>query len=176
MRKPFTTTITMIAAIGVSAGAVAAGPDRAVPIHEDLVGQMTSIDEADPFFEGSLFDGRCSAVSNYVITFEGTGIVSHLGRVTWHSEHCTQYFAGTASDGVFTLVASNGDTLVQHYVVEIHSATESTKIATFADGDGRFAAATGEITSESVWYPEIATITFDGSGWIDYDASSRKHK
>lgn len=176
MRKLFTTAFTMIAAIGLSAGAAAAGPNRAVPIHEGLVGQMTSIDEAVPFPVGSLFDGRCSTISNYVITFEGTGTVSHLGRVTWHSEHCTQYFAGTASDGVFTLVAANGDTLVQHYDVAIHSPTESTKIATFADGDGRFAAVTGEITSESVWYPDTATITFDGSGWIDYDASNRRNK
>jgi hypothetical protein len=176
MRRLFTTTITMIAAVGLSAGAVAAGPERTVPIHEDLVGQMTGIDEADPFFEGSLFDGRCSTISNYVIRFEGTGTVSHLGRVTWRTEHCTQYFANTATDGVLTLVAANGDTLVQHYSVVIHSPTESTKTATFVDGTGRFATVSGGITSESVWYPDTTTLTFEGSGRIGYDASNRSNK
>jgi len=176
MRKLFSTTITIIAAVGLSAGAAAAGPDRTVPIHEDLVGQMTGITYADPFEQGSLFAGRCSTISNYVIRFEGTGTVSHLGRVTWHTEHCTQYFANTASDGVLTLVAANGDTLVQHYGVVIHGPTESTKTATFVDGTGRFGTVTGEITSESVWYPETGTFTFEGSGRIGYDASNRSGK
>lgn len=176
MRKLFTTTITMVAAIGLSAGAAAAGPSRAVPIHEDLVGQMTGINLAEDFQLGSLFGDRCSLMSNYMITFEGTGTVSHLGRVTWHSEHCTQLLANTASDGVLTLVAANGDTLVQHYGVVIHSPTESTKAATFVKGNGRFAEVTGGITSDAVWYPDTETFTFEGSGWIEYDASNRRNK
>lgn len=175
MKKVFT-TIAMLAVIGLSAGTAAARPGRAIPIQEHLVGVQTSIELADPFPVGSLFDGRCSATSNYVIRFEGVGTVSHLGKVSWRSEHCTQYFAGTASDGVLTVVAANGDTLVQRYGAVIYNATDSTKIAEFDGGDGRFAVAAGEITSESVWYPDTETIVFDGTGWIEYDASDRNDK
>lgn len=173
-------SMTMIVMLALPVGTATArpdhaGPGHAVPISEHLAGQMTGIDEADPFPVGSTFGGRCSVTSNYVIRFEGAGTVSHLGEVTWRSEHCTQYFDLTATDGVLTIVAANGDTLVQHYGATIQSATESTKLASFAGGDGRFAGAEGEITSSSVWYPDTLTFTHDGYGWIQYDASARSN-
>ena len=65
------TTITMVAAIGLSAGAAAAtGPNHTVPIHEELVGQMTGIDLVVPFPLSSTFDDHCSVTSNFVISFE----------------------------------------------------------------------------------------------------------
>ncbi len=46
---------------------------------------------AQPFSNAtSLFDGRCTVPSNYIITFSMVGEVTHLGRITGIAEHCTQ--------------------------------------------------------------------------------------
>ncbi len=109
-----------------------------------------------PGTDKSLFGGRCSAPSDYIIhaTFEGTA--THVGSFTGTGAHCTQITwtpagpgAVTYADGRGTLIAANGDRLElrwDHGTTGVNAKTgelEFTDQFRFAGGTGRFATATG---------------------------------
>jgi len=107
-----------IGAVAVALMAAAAVPAIATsqrPVSEAMSGYMLGMRMADDLLNGSTFDGRCSAPSQWVSSSAGTGTMSHLGRVTWTTEHCFQLFAGTFGDAVLVITAANGDRLYGTY-------------------------------------------------------------
>lgn len=136
-------------------------------------------------FERSTFDGRCSVPSDWVIEFTGTGQVSHLGKVTVVFEHCTQadFQTGTFpyEDGVFKLIAANGDELWGTYgngTSALVSATEVRWQDTFVldGGTGRFAGASGGGAEWGTTHAETGYTEYEQDGVIVYDASNRRNK
>jgi hypothetical protein len=132
----------------------------------------------------STFDGRCSVPSSVLLGFEGTGQMSHLGRVTTTGSQCTQIDQtdvnrGTFTDGRFTWTAANGDTLTTthsgSYAIRGGvSYIQGEEIVT--GGTGRFAGASGtlDFTAEQVFPDGLLYLTYAGS--ITYDASQRARR
>jgi hypothetical protein len=95
---------------------------------------------------------------------DGTSNNTHLGRATFHTEGvCLDPNCETSSVTI-TIVAANGDVLT-----EAGSATEGT----FTGGTGRFAGATGQVTTAAVATPDPSDplrfrITFTQTGTISY--------
>lgn len=115
-------------------------------------------------------------------TSEGTGTVSHLGRVTYHFTHCTHVDL-TITEGELALTAANGDTLVLDYTARVTQYTPGDPVAvweqewTVADGTGRFAGATGSGVGEGMTYlPPLGSTELRIAGTIAYDASNRSTK
>lgn len=110
------------------------------------------------------------------IGFEGTGIVSHLGRITGTGSNCTEFtLAGGAVavwDGIATFVAADGSTITTSYEGVQEAPIAGVAIVdstmTVVAGTGRFADAAG------VWAGtgtiDFTTGIFSGtlSGWISY--------
>jgi hypothetical protein len=104
----------------------------------------------------SLFEGRCSEPSDYVIYATFAGQATHAGRFTGEGSHCSQLHmtptgpgAVTYSDGRGTLLAANGSTLSLLWgdgTSGVDPATGATWFRdrfTFAGGTGFFDGATG---------------------------------
>ena len=80
-------------------------------------------DPTAPGYAPSLFDGRCSVLSDYVVTASFEGEATHAGRVTGSTSHCSQLVWGaggavmgaTYSDGRGTCVSANGSTIILRY-------------------------------------------------------------
>lgn len=76
-----------------------------------------------PGLAKSLFDGRCSLLSDYVVSGAFEGEATHAGRITGETEHCTQItwspdgqpLAATYSDGRANMVAADGSRLLMRY-------------------------------------------------------------
>jgi hypothetical protein len=76
-----------------------------------------------PGLAKSLFDGRCSVLSDYVVSGAFEGEATHAGRITGETEHCTQItwspdgqpLAATYSDGRANMVAADGSRLLMRY-------------------------------------------------------------
>ena len=137
-------------------------PREVLPFRLDASAVFLSQDFAPgfgpPVFGKSLFGGRCSVTSDFVIGFGIEGHGAHLGAFTGAAEHCTQidFQAGlsTVTDGFLSLTAADGDELWATYVgapgprgFEEHM--------TFAGGTGRFTEASGEATA----HPECDQVT-----------------
>ena len=172
----FVTVVVVVVAL--LAIAVPAFAGRAVErtIREDSYGYGTGMVLAPEFPAGDTFEGRCSVPSQWVSTSSGTGIMSHLGRVTWTTEHCFQLFGGeygTFGDAVLVITAANGDQLFGTYDGVMTSDTTFTETMVITGGTGRFAGATGTI-DETGWFdPATSYMEIKGIGSIVYDASMR---
>jgi hypothetical protein len=94
----------------------------------------------------SVFEGRCSVASDYVVSATFEGEATHVGRVTGQTEHCTQItwspqgqpIAVTYTDGGGAMVSANGSRLSMRY----------------GNGVTGFDAATGE-----TWFRDSFTLT-----------------
>lgn len=161
-----------IALLAVSAsGTLAKSVQR--PYHEDLTGYVTSIVYSPTFPDGDTFGGRCSGPSQWVSTFSGTGYETHLGKVTWSSEHCFQMVTGTFTDARVVITSANGDKVYATYHGVMTGETTWTDSLVFTGGTGRFAGATGSL-AETGWYdPATGYMETSGVGTISYDASER---
>lgn len=65
------------------AAPAAAGQSVERPIKEDLSGYAIGMVDSPSFPGGDTFDGRCSEPSQWISTSGGSGVMSHLGRVSW---------------------------------------------------------------------------------------------
>jgi len=93
------------------------------PFKADIIWTVAAIQWAGtPGQDTSLFGGRCSVLSDYVIdaTFEGQA--THAGRVTGATSHCSQIVwsptgpaAATYSDGRGSVLSANGSTIILRY-------------------------------------------------------------
>jgi hypothetical protein len=152
--------LAAIAALSIT-GLVAAGDQR--PIEGSYTVSVVGVAQ------------RCGP-NALTIGFEGTGIVSHLGRITGEGSNCTEFTLATDAvgiwDGLATFVAADGSTIstsyegVQHAPVAGAAVTEST--FTVVSGTGRFADAAGVWTGTGTI--DFTTGVFSGtlSGWISY--------
>ena len=104
----------------------------------------------------SLFEGRCSVLSDYVITATFEGTATHAGRVTGTTSHCSQIMwspqgpmGATYSDGRGVINGANGSTIILRYGDGTTGADPATGKLWFRDtwtfngGTGLFAGATG---------------------------------
>jgi len=120
-----------------------------------IVTGMTWADPANPMAT-SLFGGRCTVPSNYVIDGSFKGEATHAGRVTGTTSHCSQLIFGPEgpvgaayTDGQLALTSANGSTITGRYsngmsgydVQAGENWFEDTW--TFTDGTGLFAGVTG---------------------------------
>lgn len=143
------------------------------PIKEDLAGYGTGMVLSPTFPAGDTFDGRCSRPSQWISTSAGWGVITHLGRVTWSSEHCFQLFEGTFTDARAVEISANGDRLFATYDGSMTGETSFAEVLTITGGTGRFAGATGTI-HETGWFdPESGYMEVTGAGSIVYDAANR---
>lgn len=110
-----------------------------------------------PGLHKSLFDGRCSVPSDYVVSAAFTGEATHAGRVTGETAHCTQitwspqgqpqYVA--YGDGRGSVISANGSRMTLRYGNGLTGFDASTGETWFEDeytltGEtGLFAGATG---------------------------------
>jgi hypothetical protein len=156
--------LAALAAFAVtSAAAKTGGTDR--PFKGKVVGAASAVTESSCL--------PLTPVRTYV---EGSGVASHLGRVSMTSNHCP-LLDGWNVDGHMTLVAANGDELHMTYEVVSDPAgipTPGTVITATGDyvivgGTGRFANATGEVdgttlvTFTGLGTPWPFTMTWDGT-------------
>jgi hypothetical protein len=175
----------LLLVIGGATAAVAAQgqPQLMVPIKGTLVGQD---EEPTPgVFPGCLLEAG-QAPLLWRFTSEGTGQVSHLGRVTYQFTHCT-HVDFTLTEGVMTLTAANGDTLVLTYTGEITQYVPGGADAfwkmswTPSSGTGRFADASGSggdgfAVTHTDTSPLAGTTDLTFQGMITYNASNRAAK
>jgi hypothetical protein len=152
-----------------------AGQSVERPVHENLSGYVVGIDYAPnfPAHAGDTFGDRCSVPSQWISTASGTGEISHLGRVSWTTEHCFQLFAGTFSDADLVITAANGDELYGTYDGVMTGETTFVETMVITGGTGRFAGASGTV-EESGWFdPGTGYMEVSGLGTITYDPSDR---
>lgn len=123
-----------------------------------------------PGVDKSLFEGRCSVLSDYVITATFEGNATHAGRVAGSGSHCSQITWGpqgpmgsTYSDGRGELTSSNGSTIVLRYgngTTGVDQATGQRWFRddwTFIGGTGLFEGATGSGT-EGGSFKDFSTV------------------
>ena len=109
--------------------------------------------------ETSLFGGRCSILSNYVIYGVFEGETTHAGRISGTTAHCSQLTFGpqgpegaTYTDGLGSLTSANGSTIAMTYTngtsgYDVQAGENWFEDTwTFTDGTGLFAGATGSGT------------------------------
>lgn len=170
-KRSITAVIAVAALVLTFATAAVAAPTEQLPFKENLSGGVTNIVFAEDLIAGDTFDGRCTKPSQMLTSMGGTGNVSHLGRVSWTSQHCTQLFAGTFGDADLVIMAANGDRLNGTYSGWFTGETSFAEIMTILGGTGRFAGAAGVVNEVG----SFDAVTFDleirGEGWISYDAS-----
>jgi hypothetical protein len=113
-------------------------------------------DPTAPGYAPSLFGGRCSAPSDYVISFTFKGNATHVGRLTGSGSHCSQLVwspqgpvGATYSDGRAVIEGANGSTILLRYGHGTTGADPATGELWFRDewtivgGTGLFAGAAG---------------------------------
>jgi hypothetical protein len=132
-------------------------PTLELPWKGNLVGTVTSVQWAGVPWDvsaKSLFDGRCSRESTYVMHAAVVGEVTVLGRVTFYISHCGQFGVGY-TDGRWFGVAADGSALWGHHAV----------------GDGGvigFDPVTGQFYTQDEWEIDGGTGRFAGAtggGW-----------
>jgi hypothetical protein len=142
------------------------------PIRENLSGY--TIDMRFPDSSGGpTFGGRCSEPSDWISTSAGTGTISHLGKVSWTTEHCFQLSAGTFGDAEVVITAANGDQLFGTYNGVLTGPTTFAEILIITGGTGRFTGATGTIEETGSFNMDTGYMEVNGLGSIAYDASQR---
>lgn len=124
-----------------------------VPIagHIEDVAWQSQVPDGFPFARDT-FGGRCSPAANWVLSYEGTGIVSHLGSVVERGSHCTRIdfatLTGDVGDAQWFLQAANGDVLELSFSGTFAIDLAKGEVVGLLDwwavgGTGRFAHATG---------------------------------
>jgi hypothetical protein len=159
--------VVLVLALVVLVPTAIAGSAKQRPFHASIQGHTTTIvfaNPANPLAE-SHFGGRCLVPSNWVISFEGIGHATHLGRFTWSSSHCTHVDAlppaeVIVSGGQFEYVAANGDRLFEVYAGAPISVATPTQVCVdtiggFTGGTGRFVHASGVVLERGCWNPQI---------------------
>ncbi len=154
------TAVALLMSVSLSASA-SAGTDR--PISGQFTVGVVPVEQ------------RCGA-NALTIGFEGTGIASHLGRMSGHGSNCTEFSLTTSSveiwDGVATFVAADGSTItVQYEGVQAapNAGVAATVVSnTVLSGTGRFEGAEGSWTQTGEI--DFTTGIFSGafSGSISY--------
>jgi hypothetical protein len=157
--------------------------DLMVPMKGTLVGEDES--PIPGVFPGCVLEeGQAPLLWRF--TSEGTGRVSHLGRVTYEFTHCT-HVDFTITQGVLTLQAANGDTLVLNYTGEVTQYIPGDPDAfwemswTPSSGTGRFTDASGSggdglAVTHTDTSPLAGTTDLTIQGMLAYDASNRAAK
>lgn len=153
-------------------------PGEVLPLRIDataaLLNQVFAPDFGPPLFGKADFGERCSAPSDFVISFSLSGQAAHLGAVTGSAEHCTQIDFSTGAswiiDGQMTWVTPGGDELWATY--ESTPAPDGLEQVTFTGGTGRFAEATGEGIAGPDCNRATGTCTYVLQGVIAYEASN----
>ena len=114
-------------------------------------------------FSGTV-SGTVTQPSPHGISFDGTGSVTQLGRVTLHMSG-SWLALPTAYDGTAQLTAANGDQIFESFVWGF----DGVLTATVTGGTGRFEGATGSATGTVVLgeptsgITRPATVTFSGT-------------
>lgn len=165
--------LAMVALLVAAVPAAVAASSKERPFKENSSGYTTGMVYAEDFANGDTFDGRCSKPSQWISTSEGTGTASHMGRVSWTSEHCFQFFLGTFGDAELVITAANGDQVFGTYDGVMTGETTFADEMIITGGTGRFVGASG-VVAESGWFdPATGYQEITGDGWISYDASQR---
>jgi hypothetical protein len=176
--------VTLLLVVGGAsvAAATPGQPDQMVPVKGAGVGQDVT-PEPGVFPGCSLGEGEAPLLWRF--TSEGSGPVSHLGRVTYTFTHCT-HVDFTITEGVMTFAAANGDMLVLNYTGEVTQYVPGDPDAfwemswTAASGTGRFAGASGTGDGSAVTHTETSplagTTDLAFHGMLAYDASNRAVK
>ena len=154
------TAVALLAAASFSASA-SAGTDR--PISGHFTVGVVPVEQ------------RCGP-NALTIGFEGTGIATHLGRMTGHGSNCTSFNLATESvgiwDGSATFVAADGSSFTVNYegvqAAPIAGVAAVVTTNTIVSGTGRFEDAEGSWTETGEI--DFTTGLFFGSfsGSIDY--------
>lgn len=166
------TAVVLVTLLAVAVPAVA-GESVERPIKEDLSGYVLGMEFSPAFPEGDTFGGRCSRPSQWVSTSAGSGVISHLGRVSWALEHCYQLFDGTFGDAEVAITAANGDQLFGTFDGIMTGETTFAETMIITGGTGRFVGASGSV-AETGWFdPDTGYMEVTGFGVIVYDASNR---
>jgi len=179
MARTHTRTVTVVlVVVALLALAIPAFAGQAIerPVREDLSGYTVSMVYSPSFPDGDTFGIRCSEPSQWISTSAGTGKISHLGRVTWTTEHCFQLHAGTFGDADLVITAANGDQLFGTYDGFMTGETSFAETLIITGGTGRFSGATGTIDEVGWFDPNTGYMEIDGHGSITYDASHRRAK
>ena len=92
------------------------------------------------------------------VTIDLTGVATHVGKYSGHFDAVGVISGGeVVGDGTFTLVAANGDQLTGPFEfssqLEFTAVHPSTAFLTITGGTGRFADASGTITSQNLETP-----------------------
>ena len=166
----FALLLVVVGAVPASANHGQSGNE--VPIH----GAIGGMDERD-------FDAPDCPGTGWLWRWhtDGTGTVSHLGRVDFQLTHCTA--PPSLNHGELVLTAANGDVLEMAYQGVITEVSETYATWEFewsvAGGTGRFDGATGSGVGHALSLidlnPERGT-TISLEGEIAYDASSRSNR
>lgn len=126
---------------------------------------------------------HCPAGATWEYHFEGTGQMSHLGRVDVELVHCTTFdFAsgtGFFGPGTMEITAKNGDTLVvAEWGTFVFDGVDSIVDLEWSvlSGTGRFVGAGGGGDGMLFGHVPTATMTGDLWGELIYDASNRANR
>lgn len=163
-------------------------PMKTVPIAghiEDVAWQSDVPDVGFPFARDT-FGGRCSPAANWVLSYEGTGTVSHLGSVIERGSHCTRIdfatLTGDVGEAQWFLRAANGDVLQLSFSGTFAIDLAKGEVVGLLDwwvvgGTGRFTHATGggdaRVTAPLVPIGTPSPEVIDFRGAITYAASDR---
>lgn len=196
-RRPTSTILATLGLLLVGCDAAPGGPDASQRVVKTVPANLASTHSLDltgigvlqgqtfapgfgpPTFGRSLFDGRCTIPSDFVISFTLSGEGSHLGAYTAELEHCTQIDFTTGlsaiSDGVATFTAANGDELWDRYerVVPGSGSRGDPENHVFWGGTGRFEGASGEALVIARCDRSTGLCDVELQGELTYDASGR---
>ena len=176
-KKPLLLAALVLALLAVALAAPASAASQ-VPLPGTLLG------EGEPDYSAPGCPGAIWTFNGW-----GTGQMSHLGKVDYEFTQCL-YPDLTVRNGMFTLVAANGDKLFLAYEgqVEVIGANLGFTGAaswTAVGGTGRFANATGSGTYDVIGDVPGGDALFDlpdgymqftFEGMIAYQASDRSHR
>jgi len=149
----------------IIASSAQATPTRPLPLRERFKGSLAVMPALAP-------EDRCNEPA-LLLSYDGEGTMSHLGQVTWSSNHCNYltpegYPSGRYGEADLVIVAASGDEIHATYDGHQIDDTRYLDLMRITGGTGPFAEARGAAL-------EIVTLdlaTFDlwlrGWGWISY--------
>jgi hypothetical protein len=185
--------VAILAAVALALGAVSPALATVgqlmvtVPIagHIEDVAWQSQVPDGFPFARDT-FGGRCSPAANWVLSYEGTGTVSHLGSVVEQGSHCTRIdfatLTGDVGEAQWFLEAANGDVLELSFSGTFAIDLAKGEVVGLLDwwvvgGTGRFTHATGggdaRVTAPLVPIGTPSPEVIDFQGAISYAASDR---
>ena len=162
-RKPVT-VMALLSALPMMTTTVAqATTSRPLPIRERLEAAFAGIEIPDP-------KGRCSEPA-LVLRYVGEGTISHLGRVTFASSHCsyvtsTGELTGRYGEAEMVIEAANGDQVHATYSGRQIDETRYLEFMTITGGTGRFSEARGALVEIVTLDLATFNVSIRGWGWI----------